>query len=163
LEVTSATLLDRMLEASVKLGTSTPKSDPSGDYAWEVFRKANAVKPGAYAALDKKAIQLVGRPDAPTAPSGRTVYGMLVGQGAADVFLTYCTNAQAAHNEYPDQRVVALPDALAVGADYGLTVMSDAAPGAYRFAMFILSVEGQRILSKYGFSAPNLPGEGERP
>ncbi len=163
LEMTSATLLDRMLDPSVKLGTSTPKADPSGDYAWEVFRKADAIKPGASTALDKKAIQLVGRPDAPTAPPGRTVYGMLVAQGAADIFLTYCTNAQAAHNENPDQQVVALPDALAVGADYGLTVMSDASPGAYRFAMFILSVEGQRILAKYGFSAPGLPAEGERP
>ena len=40
LEVTPASLLDRMLDPQVKLGTSTPKADPSGDYAWEVFRKA---------------------------------------------------------------------------------------------------------------------------
>ena len=43
LAVESANLLDRMLEAQVKLGTSTPKADPSGDYAWEVFRKADAM------------------------------------------------------------------------------------------------------------------------
>jgi molybdate transport system substrate-binding protein len=42
LAVTSASLLDRMLDSSVKLGTSTPKADPSGDYAWEVFRKASS-------------------------------------------------------------------------------------------------------------------------
>jgi ABC-type molybdate transport system substrate-binding protein len=53
--------------------------------------------------------------------------------------------------------MIALPDALAVSADYGLTVMADASPGAYRFALFILSPEGQRILAAYGFSAPNLP------
>ena len=46
LEVTPASLLDRMLDSSVKLGTSTPKADPSGDYAWEVFRKAEKLKPG---------------------------------------------------------------------------------------------------------------------
>ena len=46
--------------------------------------------------------------------------------------------------------------ALAVGADYGLTVMSDASPTTYRFAMFILSQDGQRILAKHGFAAPNL-------
>ena len=33
-------LLERMLDPAVKLGTSTPKADPSGDYAFEVFRKA---------------------------------------------------------------------------------------------------------------------------
>jgi hypothetical protein len=35
--------------------------------------------------------------------------------------------------------------------------MADASPGGYRFAMFILSSEGQRILATHGFSAPNLP------
>jgi molybdate transport system substrate-binding protein len=53
--------------------------------------------------------------------------------------------------------MIALTDALAVSADYGLTVMADASLGAYRFALFILSPEGQRILASYGFSAPNLP------
>ena len=52
---------------------------------------------------------------------------------------------------------MAVPRALAVGADYGLTVVDGASPAAYRFAMFILSVEGQRILAGYGFGAPNLP------
>ncbi len=38
LAVTSDTLLARMLDPEVKLGTSTPKADPSGDYAVEAFR-----------------------------------------------------------------------------------------------------------------------------
>ena len=50
-----------------------------------------------------------------------------------------------------------LPDALAVGADYGLTVMNGASPAAYRFAMFILSADGQRTLARHGFAAPGLP------
>jgi molybdate transport system substrate-binding protein len=35
--------------------------------------------------------------------------------------------------------------------------MSDASPDAYRFALFILSADGQRALTKYGFAAPALP------
>ena len=35
LAVAPASLLDRMLDPQLKLGTSTPKADPSGDYAWE--------------------------------------------------------------------------------------------------------------------------------
>src|ERR1700704_4974151 len=65
LAVEPATLLDRMLEADVKLGTSTPRADPSGDYAWEVFRKAETLRPGTFVALEKKALQLVGGPAAP--------------------------------------------------------------------------------------------------
>jgi molybdate transport system substrate-binding protein len=157
LVVTPASMLDRMLDPQIKLGTSTPKADPSGDYAWEVFNKAERIKPGAFATLDKKALQLVGGPSSPPPPPGRTAYGALIAQGAADIFLTYCTNALAAQKENPGQQIVALPDALAVGADYGLTVINDASPAAHKFALFILSIEGQQILFKHGFAAPNLP------
>src|SRR5262249_40596979 len=51
LTVTTDTLLDRMLDPAVKLGTSTPRADPSGDYAWEVFQKAEKIKPGSFATL----------------------------------------------------------------------------------------------------------------
>jgi molybdate transport system substrate-binding protein len=156
-EVTTASLLERMLDSQVKLGTSTPRADPSGDYAWEVFRKAEKLRPGAAAALENKALQLTGGPSSPPAPQGRSVYGKLVAQGAADIFLTYCTNALAAQRENPAQAIVQLPDALAVGADYGLTVMNGASAPAYQFALFILSAEGQRTLAKHGFAAPVLP------
>ena len=157
LAVDSATLLDRMLADDIKLGTSTPRADPSGDYAWEVFRKADKLKPGAFTVLEKKALQLVGGPNSPTAPPGRALYGILVAEGKADLFLTYCTNAREAQAQNPGQQIVALPQELAVGADYGLTVIAGAPPPAYQFALFILSVEGQRILAKHGFAAPTLP------
>jgi molybdate transport system substrate-binding protein len=153
--VETTTLLDRMLDPNVKLGTSTPRADPSGDYAWEVFRKADKLRPGVFAALERKALKLVGGPDAPTAPPGRTVYGMLIADGKADLFLTYCTNAAEAKNEIGEAQIIALPEELAVGADYGLTVISRA-PDAYRFAMYILSSAGQRVLSKHGFATPTL-------
>jgi len=162
LAVDPATLLERMLDPGVRLGTSTPRADPSGDYAWEVFRKADKLKPGAAAALEKKALQLTGGPSSPAAPpnpapTSRALYGMLVAEGKADLFLTYCTNAREAKAQNGNQQIVALPDELAVGADYGLTVLDGAAPPAYRFAMFILSVDGQRLLAKHGFAAPTLP------
>jgi molybdate transport system substrate-binding protein len=156
LEVTQAALLDRMLDPQTKLGTSTPKADPSGDYAWEVFRRAEKLHPGAFAILEKKALQLTGGPSSPPALQGRSIYGDLIAQGAADVFLTYCTNALAAQKENPTQQIVQLPDTLAVGADYGLTVMNGASVPAYQFALFILSAEGQRMLAKHGFAAPGL-------
>jgi ABC-type molybdate transport system substrate-binding protein len=157
LDVTSASLLDRMLDPHVKLGTSTPKADPSGDYAWEVFRKAEKIHAGAYAVLEKKALQLTGGPTSPPAPQGRSVYGELIARGEADLFLTYCTNALAAQRENPALAIVQLPDALAVGADYGLTAMNGASAPAQQFALFILSENGQRILAKHGFAAPALP------
>lgn len=156
LDVAPVTLLDRMLDESVKLGTSTPRADPSGDYAWEVFRKADAIRPGAGAALERKALQLTGGQASAAPPQGRSAYGWHVAEGRADIFLTYCTGALEAQKQNPGQQIVALPNELAVGADYGLTVMNGASPAAYRFAMFVLSLDGQRILAKHGFVAPGI-------
>jgi molybdate transport system substrate-binding protein len=155
LEVNGANLLDRMLEANVKLGTSTPKADPSGDYAWEVFKKAEALKPGSFAVLEKKALQLTGGPNSPPPPKDRNVYGAVVADGQADIFLTYCTNAVVAKRENPSQQILQLPANLLVGADYGLTVVKGATANADKLAAFILSSEGQAILAKHGFASPN--------
>jgi molybdenum ABC transporter molybdate-binding protein len=152
---TSGNLLDRMLDPAVKLGTSTPKADPSGDYAWELFEKAEKLRPGSFQKLSAKALKLVGGPDSPQAPPGRTVYGMLLAEGKADLFLTYCTNALQAQQENRAFHVVEVPPPLAVGADYGLTVIEGGRPQAERFAQFILSRAGQAILARHGFT----PGE----
>jgi ABC-type molybdate transport system substrate-binding protein len=157
LAVTPDTLLDTMLREDVKLGTSTPKADPSGDYAWDVFRKADAIRPGAFAALERKALQLTGGASSMRPPPDRSAYGWHVAEGRADIFLNYCTAAAVAAKENPGQHVIALPAALAVGADYGLTVINDASTAAHRFALFILSTEGQTILARHGFTAPSLP------
>jgi molybdate transport system substrate-binding protein len=157
LEVEPASVLDRMLDPKVKLGTSTPLNDPAGDYAWEMFHKAEARKPGAFAALEKKALRLVGGPDAPTAPPGKSIYGMLLAEGKAELFLTYCTNAIEAVKENVGMQMVRLPDETAVAADYGLTVITGASANAYQLAMFILSENGQRALAAHGFAAPALP------
>jgi len=157
LKIEPVQLLDRMLDPQIKLATSTPKADPSGDYAFEAFRKAEALKPGAQAALGKKALQLSGGPNSPAPPAGKSVYSWHIAEGRADIYLAYCTAGRTAQQEEPGQQIVALPEPLSVGADYGLTVMAGASPSAYRFAMFILSSDGQRILAKHGFSAPNLP------
>ncbi len=157
LAVESATLLDRMMDNAVNLGMSTPKADPSGDYAFEVFAKADKFKPGAKAALEKKALQLSGGPSSAAPPAGRSVYGWHVAEGRADIFLAYCTAAREAQQQNSGHQIVQLPDNLAVGADYGLTVTANASPAAYRLALFVLSVEGQRILARHGFSAPGLP------
>jgi molybdate transport system substrate-binding protein len=151
--VTSDTLLNRMLEPSIKLGTSTPKADPSGDYAFAVFVKAEALHPGARATLEAKALTLTGAKDSAPAPEGRSVYGWHIAEGRADLFLTYCTGARVAQKENPGQQIIALPEALAVGADYGLTVMNRAPKAAQDFAAFILSAEVQRILVQHGFAA----------
>jgi molybdate transport system substrate-binding protein len=160
LEVETAGVLDVMLRDDIRLGTSTPKADPSGDYAWELFEKADALRPGSFAALDAKALKLTGGPDSAKAPEGRSTYGWVMEEGKADLFLTYCTNAKLAAAEVAGLKSVQLPEELAVGADYGLIVLNAESPDAWRLAMFILGPDGQTILGDYGFAVGGTPAGG---
>lgn len=158
---TGENLLDAMLRSEVRLGTSTPGADPSGDYAQALFARAETIRPGAGAALKAKALPLTGAPDSPKAPDGRNLYAWVVGEGQADLFLTYCTNAALARAERPELTTVTIPERLAVGADYGLVVLRPERPEAWRLAAFVLSPAGQRVLARYGFETVALPtGEG---
>ena len=151
--VTPATLLGVLLDPKIRLGTSTPLNDPSGDYTWALFRKAEALQPGAFVRLDAKAIKLTGYADAPKPPAGRGTYAWLMSEGRADVFLTYCTNALSASKEVPGLKVVALPPALQVGAAYGVTAKSGDAAAA-QFASYLLSVPAQKVFGSFGFGPP---------
>ncbi len=148
------TLLPTLLRSDVRVGTSTPKADPSGDYAWAMFRRADAVQPGAYAQLDAKALKLTGGADSPKPPAGQGTYAWVMEQRQADVFLTYCTNAVSAQAEVPRLRVVQLPASLQVGAAYGLTVRIGAPAAAQAFARVLQEPAAQAVLQRLGFGAP---------
>lgn len=154
ISTTPDTLLATMLRSDVRVGTSTPKADPSGDYAWALFRQADQLQPGAYARLDAKALKLTGGADSPKPPAGRGTYAWVMDQRQADVFLTYCTNAVAAQAEVPRLRVVQLPAALQVGAAYGLTVRADAPAAAQAFASALRQPAAQAVLLRMGFGKP---------
>lgn len=153
IDVTPDTLVDRLLDPAIKLGTSTPKADPSGDYAWLVFERIERQgRRGAFRQLADKALQLTGGPSSPPPPAGRNVYGELVAQGRADVFLTYCTNATLARAEQPGLRTVAVPAAINVSADYGVVPLRGAPPQAQRFIDFLLGPDAQAIFARSGFA-----------
>lgn len=153
LSVTSETLLAALLDPAVRLGTSTPKADPSGDYAFQLFAKAETIVTGAQQKLEAKAVKLTGGPTSERAPEGQNLYGWVMASGKADIFLTYCTNAMQARAEVPSLSIVAIPGALRVGADYGLVVLKGAPEAATDLARFIRSEPGRRLLAQHGFGA----------
>ena len=146
-----------MLDPEVRLGTSTPKADPSGDYAWQLFEQADALRPGSFATLDAKALQADRR--AGFGQGARRPQHLWLGDGAGPggpvPHLLHQRRAGAA--EVPELQIVSLPEELAVGADYGLIVRKDAPDAAWRLALFILAPEGQSILADYGFTSGALP------
>lgn len=156
-ELQGDTIVARLLDPRVRVGISTPRADPSGDYAFQMFERVESagVGPkGSAEVLKGKALQLTGGPNSAPPPVDRSVYGALLAAGAADIVVTYCTNAAAAATEQPTLKVWPLPAAVNVSAQYGIAVLRPASPQAQRFVEFVLGDRGQQILAAQGFSPP---------
>lgn len=155
--LTTANFLDRLLDPSVKLGTSTPKADPAGDYTWAMFRSADTLRPGSYEILNKKAQQIVGGPTTNAPVEGKDPAVAALVAGKVDVVIGYCTSAKLRLEQMPELQVVTVPSEIVTGPEYGLAVLKGADPRALDLALFMLSTDGQQIFSSYGFAPVGLP------
>jgi len=145
-----------MLDTRLRLATSTPRADPAGDYAWAVFARAEALRPGAEATLKAKALKLVGGPDTkPLVPGHGQVEGVFLAD-KADMMLGYCSAAAEVMRDVPGLVSVPLPPELTAQPAYGMVVLTDNAL-ADRFAVFAMSERGQAILEHHGFVPVALP------
>jgi ABC-type molybdate transport system substrate-binding protein len=155
--LTRANFLDKLLDPGIQLGTSTPKADPAGDYTWAMFRLADRFKPGSFAVLDTKAQQIVGGalPNMSASSQDPTVTALR--DGVVDVAIGYCTSVQLRLRQWPTLHIVDIPDALRIGPEYGLALLKDAQPAATGLTLYILSVDGQATLEKFGFRPVGLP------
>jgi ABC-type molybdate transport system substrate-binding protein len=150
-------LVETLLKPEIRIGTATPIADPAGDYTWEMFRKIDAMRPGAFDTLTKKAQQLFGGPTTSAPVNGRPRPLVALDAHEIDLFITYCSSAQQIVRESANYKSVGLPDELAVGSEYGLTVSRHAAAGAADFAIYLLSPPAQATLQAFGFVPVALP------
>lgn len=151
IEIDSDSLLSLLLEPQIRLGISTPVSDPSGDYALQMFARAEQLLAGSEQQLKDKALLLTGGPDSPAAPAGNNPYAWLMQQRQADIFLSYCTNAQLARQQYRQLQIIKLPASLEVAAEYAAIVRDQASQDTHNFLEFLLKAPGQSLLQSHGF------------
>lgn len=155
--VDTGNLVETLLKPDIRIGTSTPVSDPSGDYTWEIFHRIEASRPGAFKTLSEKAQQLIGGPTSPPAVNGRSPLLVALDERRIDLFIYYCSGAREMVKASANYKSVALPEELSVGPEYGLTVSRTAQPAAADFAMYLLSPPGQATLKAFGFIPVALP------
>jgi molybdate transport system substrate-binding protein len=153
----ASNLVETLLKPEIKIGTSTPVSDPAGDYTWEMFRKVDTLRPGAFDTLSRKAQQLFGGPNTTTPLNGSPRLLVALDDHEIDLFIYYCSGAQQIVRESSKYQSVALPPELSVGPEYGLTVSRKASPQAADFAMYLLSPPAQATLKSFGFIPVALP------
>ncbi len=145
LGMTTENFLATLLRADVRIGTSTPGADPGGDYAEALFARADAVRPGAIAAIRARVRALVGGRGASLVPDGEPPARWFLRAGTVDVFTYYASNARLIADEFD---VVTPPPELMVEAEYGLIVLD---PKAQSLAEALLAPPGQAVLARHGF------------
>jgi ABC-type molybdate transport system substrate-binding protein len=156
-QLDAGNLVETLLRPDIRIGTSTPVSDPAGDYTWAMFRKVDAQRPGAFDTLSKKAQQLFGGATATTPVNGRPRLLVALDDRQIDLFIYYCSGAREIVKASSKYKSIGLPPELTVGPEYGLTVSRKAVPSAADFALYLLSPQGQRSLQSSGFIPVSLP------
>jgi molybdate transport system substrate-binding protein len=146
--VTAANLIDRLLASAVRVKTSAPIADPAGDYAWAIFERIEALRPGAGAVLRDKAQALMSLTGTPAAP-GQSPYAALFASRQIDLSITYCSGFPNLAKEVPDLASLPVPPQLDPHPVDGLAVLS-ARPAAMRLALYLLSEKGQAMVAREG-------------
>lgn len=136
-------------DPDLRLATSTPGCDPSGDYSWQLFSLIEQRCPGAGAAMMARAQPLVGGRDSLRVPAGEIAGAWLIRENVTDLFIGYAHYA-AQMAAYDDLRTLVIPPSWNIRCDY-LLAQTEQSAGAQRLCRFILGAEGQRLLNIAGF------------
>lgn len=153
LQLTPDNFLEVLSRPHVRLATSTPVSDPMGDYTWEFFRKAEQQQSGLFRLFARKALQLSGA--SLPAPGTKPAYVSAFEDDLADAYIMYCTNAISTRRVLPQLVSLPIPAPLNVPSRYGIAAHPASSAGQ-RFVSFVLQAQGQAILREHGFA----PGRG---
>ena len=151
--LTQTNFIDRLLDPTIKLGTSTPKTDPAGDYTWLMFHRAEALHPGAYATLNAKAQKIVGGPN----PVSGDPVAEGFKSGTIDAMIGYCSGRERMAKAVPGLQAVEPPKEIAAGPEYGLAILKGADPRTDDLALYLLSPDGQQVFAQFGFAPVGLP------
>lgn len=146
--VTPTNLIDHLLAKNVRVKTSTPIADPSGDYAWAIFDRIEAIRPGSGAVLKDKAHALMSVKATPATPA-QSAAAALFASHQIDISLTYCSGFPALQREVPELASFPVPPRLDPHPVYGMAVLSDK-PQVLRLALFLMSEQGQALVDKNG-------------
>jgi molybdate transport system substrate-binding protein len=148
LHLTPADMVDTLLGKNVRIKTSEPVADPSGDYAMAMFDLMGQARPGAAQTLRAKASELWHVSAPTTSPDGNPTVA-LFDAGLVDVAVTYCSGSDAIARSGQDLVSVPVPERFAPHPVFGLALLSSK-PAAARFALLLLSQEGQAAVTKAG-------------
>lgn len=143
----NADWLEMLSREDLRLATSTPGCDPSGDYTWQLFDNIEQRNPGLGESIRKRAQPLVGGRATVQVPEGELAGAWLIRNHYADMFIGYRSYAPALR-EQPEVAVYDIALEYNIRSVYAFAVCHPAAKG---LADFLLSAPTQQFLVDFGF------------
>jgi molybdate transport system substrate-binding protein len=156
LGLTEATIVDKLLDPATRIGISTPKVDPLGDYTVEVYHRVSREDASAADDLTARSTVIEVPPGGPRPGTGDAFADALQDR-RVDLEIVYCSGRDRFARLLPTARMTPFPPGLQVGPEYALAVLKNGDPLAGELALYVLSPRGQAILERSGFTPVSLP------
>ena len=148
LGLTSGDLVSGLLARGLRIKTSKPVVDPSGDYAMAMFDLMDAAHPGAGKTLRARADAQM-TVSAQPATTGQSATAALFLAHRIDVAVTYCSASGDLVKEMQGLVSIPVPPAFDPKPVFGVALLS-ASPAAARFSLLLLSEAGQDAIAASG-------------
>lgn len=148
LNLSTENMLEVLSRPCVRVATSTPLSDPMGDYTWQFFENADKKRADFYQLLDAKVRKLSGA-RVPSAEE-KLPYITAFKDDKADAYIMYRTNALITKKALTHLNVVSISKDLNVRSEYGIAADLNSIVGK-DFVRFVMQATAQNILKNYGF------------
>jgi len=156
LGLTEAAIVDKLLDTATKIGISTPKVDPLGDYTVEVYRRISQEHAGAAGDLMARSTVIEVPPGGPR-PGAGDAFADALQERRVDLEILYCSGRDRFERLLPTATMTPFPPGLQVGPEYALALLKGADPLTAELALYMLSPEGQAVFDRFGFVPVAVP------
>jgi ABC-type molybdate transport system substrate-binding protein len=154
--LTEATIVGKLLDPATRIGISTPKVDPLGDYTVEIYHRISQENAGAADDLMARST-VIGAPSGGPQPHSGDPFADALEQRRVDLEILYCSGRDRFARLLPTATMTPFPPRLQVGPEYALALVKGGDPLAAELALYVLSPKGQVILARSGFIPVALP------
>jgi molybdate transport system substrate-binding protein len=155
----AATIGDKLFEKQTRIGISTPKIDPLGDYIVELYSRLDRLRPGAAEDLMARST-VIAAPQGGPSPGSGDAFADALQERRVDLEILYCSGRDRFTLLLSTAEMIPVPLELQVGPEYALAVLKDGDPRAAELALYVLSPEGQAVFDRFGFTPVGLPKAG---
>lgn len=137
-----------------RIGMSTPRADPGGDYAADFLDRLIATDPGRWRDLRNRCTSLFGAglPDSDALPRSPALAAL--SEGRADMLIVYATTADPIAQALPGTRILPLPPELAPLTRICACARQGCSAPARRFLDDLQRAEASGLLRSHGFLPP---------